>query len=74
MTHIARYKTKKEFKAAVSGKHAVFLEDPSIMRPVSGHIDHVVNVLDVVYVTNHPNRTWYASVSRDPKTKRLVVE
>ena len=67
MTHIvspARFPTKKAFKEAVEKDPArVFLDDPAIVNPLSGSVQHVVAIRGSVTVTNHPRRSWFANVA-----------
>lgn len=65
MTHIVSgFKSKKEFKDAVGANpRNVYVEDPSIFgNGVSGSVEHVSNKLGSFTVTNHPKRSWFASV------------
>ena len=77
MTHIARHKTKKEFKEAVALSQdldetgqakgrPVYLDDPSIFSPISGSIFEIMQKVHHITVTNHPKRSWFASVTRKP--------
>ena len=63
MTHIVSFKTKKAFKEAVSrDPRAVYVDDPSIFSPCSGSVEHVVKMMGMFTVTNHPKRSWFACV------------
>lgn len=77
MTHIAdvnEYKTKKSFKEAVlKNAKEVFIFDPSVFgNAVSGSVEHVLNKLGSFTVTNHPKRSWFASVKRNAKGDIVV--
>lgn len=68
MTHIAHFPTKKAFKEAVDTGENPYLEDPSIFSPVSGRVSNILTWMNeagktpVIYVTNHPKRSWFAEV------------
>lgn len=67
MTHIANYckfPTKKAFISAVKeNPERVFVEDPSIFPgSCSGNVLEVAKKLRSFCVTNHPKRSWFASV------------
>lgn len=63
--HISHFKTKKEFKEAIStNPKMVWLDDPAVIGAVSGYANEVVKEGGIVFVTNHPKRSWYAQVTR----------
>jgi hypothetical protein len=75
MTHIASHKTKKAFKEAVTLSQErdetgqakgrpVYLDDPSIFNPVSGSVFEIMQKVHHITVTNHPKRSWFASITR----------
>lgn len=64
MTCIANYKTKKAFKEAVANGRVV-IEDPSIFAPFYGTLASYMETHSLCTVTNHPKRSWYASVTMD---------
>ena len=77
MTHIASHKTKKAFKEAVALSQerdengqakgrTVYLDDPSMFNPVSGSVFEIMQQVNRITVTNHPKRSWFASVTRKP--------
>lgn len=75
MTCIADYKTKKAFKEAVAaGADHVRIEDPSIVAPFVGRLTSHPDIRAgrVITVTNHPKRSWFASVSMLPKGLRVL--
>lgn len=72
--HIADYPTKKAFKRAVESHGSVYLSDPAVVNPCSGYVSKVLKELSSVTVTNHPKRSWYASISRHSKTGKIIVE
>lgn len=75
MTHIANYPSKKAFKAAVEADaSSVYLDDPSIFDPVSGDVASVVEAKGIVFVTNHPKRSWYANVRKRADGQGYKVE
>jgi len=64
LTHIATgFKTKAAFKAAAElYPTRVTVYDPSIFDPVSGTVLEVARKKGTFVVTNHPKRSWFASV------------
>lgn len=74
MTHITEvFKTKKDFKTAtLADPTRVYLEDPAIIGAVSGSVAEIMKVKDLITVTNHPKRSWFAQVKRHP-SKGIVV-
>jgi hypothetical protein len=68
MTHIVsptRYPTKKAFREAVARDPShVYVEDPSMFNPFSGSVSECLAYFasKSFTVTNHPRRSWYASV------------
>lgn len=63
MTHIANYPTKKAFKEAVKvDPSRVYLDDPSMFNPVSGSVADIMGKVNMVTVTNHPKRSWFACI------------
>ena len=77
MTHIARYPTKKAFKDAIEKDPTkVVISDPAVVNPVSGRVSVVLATLearnDTLVVTNHPQRSWYATVKIGYNGKIIV--
>lgn len=76
MTHIVdptRFKTKKSFKEAVAADPAtVYLADPSIIDALSGPVDKLLKYRRLITVTNHPKRSWFASI--EMKNDKIVVK
>ena len=68
MTHIVipeRYRSKKAFREAVAvDPDRVFVSDPSLFDPISGSVREVGKVRGHFNVTNHPKRSWFATVTR----------
>lgn len=68
MTHIvstSRYPSKKAFREAVAAKAgAVYCDDPSIFNPCSGTVAEILSSRANFTVTNHPKRSWFASVAK----------
>ena len=66
MTCIARFATKKDFRAAVEtlGAEHVVVEDPSIFAPFRGSLFDYMSVRESATFTNHPKRSWFALVRR----------
>lgn len=77
MTHIVSpfsYKTKKAFKEAIKNGDDPYLADPSIVNPQSGRISELVtDETIVIFVTNHPKRSWFANLRLDARTGKIVV-
>ena len=72
MTCIVSYPTKKAFKAAVAAQGpAINIEDPSIFAPYYGPLSQHPDIAKgkSICVTNHPKRSWFASVGGDCKVK-----
>lgn len=68
MTCIVNYPTKKAFKDAVIAKDGrVPLSDPSYVDPFYGTLREYLERRGNCVVTNHPKRSWYASVKADGK-------
>lgn len=64
MTCIVSYPSKKAFREAVAtDPSTVRIEDPSIINPRSYTIDQLKEG-EVIFVTNHPRRSWFANVKR----------
>jgi len=64
MTHISSIKTKKAFKQAVTKEPSkVSLNDPSMFSPISGSVVFILERKGSVTATNHPKRSWFASIS-----------
>lgn len=77
MTCIASQKTKKEFRAAVESmaERRVTIEDPSIFRPFCGDLRNHPDLQSnggSITVTNHPKRSWFASVTRTEKGYKVA--
>ena len=71
---IANYPTKKAFKEAVANDpNSVWISDPACVDPCSGYLEDVLAIKGQVEVTNHPRRSWYASVTYNADGK-LIVE
>ena len=77
MTHISQFKTKKAFKDAVALSQeldntgqalgpTVYLDDASMFSPISGSVFDIMQKVDMITVTNHPKRSWFACVKRAP--------
>ena len=68
MPHIVlpfTFKSKKAFKEAVEAGRNPFCEDPSIFPgSCSGTVIDILNAKGYFTVTNHPKRSWFASVER----------
>jgi hypothetical protein len=65
MTHIVRYKTKKELKEALKHEpHTVYFEDPSIFPGAWSGYAPDMNIGQKFTCTNHPRRSWFALVER----------
>lgn len=70
---VTRYPTKKSLKEAVARSPAsVLIEDPSIVNP---RMFTAADILpgELVFVTNHPKRSWFAQVGRS-QAGQLVVK
>ena len=74
MTHISSFKTKKQLKEAVKEGKTVYLQDPSIINPVSGSLEQILEQKPDITCTNHPKRSWYARIYRNKKTGKIVVQ
>lgn len=73
MTHISEYKTKKLFKEMVKeDPYSVYLEDPAIIGGVSGYLPKILEKKESITVTNHPKRSWFASVETKTDGQYLV--
>lgn len=73
MTHYVedpkKYPTKKAFREAILAGENVRVVDPAIVGSVSGEVRTVLRILEsrgeeFYTVTNHPKRSWYATVDR----------
>jgi len=63
MPKIVSYKTKKAFKEACKDSpKEVYITDPSWFSPESGILTNLKNF--PITVTNHPKRSWFASVEK----------
>lgn len=66
MTHIVnpkKYLTKKAFIEAVNtDPNRVYLDDPAIVGARAGSVTHVMQGKDMITVTNHPKRSWFAKI------------
>lgn len=73
MTHFSmlnEYPTKKSLKEAIKDNpYKVLLHDPSIVNAVSGCVPAILEEKNPFTVTNHPKRTWFASVEIAKKGK-----
>lgn len=68
MTCIVNYPTKKAFKEAVIAREGrVALTDPSFVASFSGSLREYMETRASCTVTNHPKRSWFASVKKDGK-------
>lgn len=69
MTLIVQYKTKKAFKEAVKDDPTkVYIEAPGLHSPAEeGFLSEVMKINDHITVTNHPKRSWFASVKNGKK-------
>jgi hypothetical protein len=65
--------TKAEFKRLVhkqpidTGRYGVRITDPSIVAPYTGAVERHPDLLrdgGSITITNHPRRSWFASVTR----------
>ena len=72
MTCIVNFKTKKEFKNAVNNNELILMENPSIFEPYCGVLqDYFENNVTETF-TNHPKRSWFASVTKN--NGKLIVK
>ena len=62
MTHIASYPSKKAFKEACKAGLDPYLDDPSMFDPVSGRVSQIMQKRNMITVTNHPKRSWFACI------------
>lgn len=68
MTCHVQYATKKAFREAVLARDGrVALTDPSYVDPFYGTLREYLERRGNCTVTNHPKRSWYASVKADGK-------
>jgi len=72
MTCIVDFKTKKEFKNAVNNNESILMENPSIFEPSCGSFWDYMEVNKMETFTNHPKRSWFASVTN--KQGKLIVK
>lgn len=70
MTCIVAHKTKKSLKEEIRKGVSVIIQDPSIMSSRSFQVSDIQEG-ETVFVTNHPQRTWFAKITR--KSGMLVV-
>jgi len=67
MTHqvdIGLFPTKKSLISAVANvPGGVYLKDPSLVKPHSLRADQIIEG-ECIYCTNHPRRSWFASITR----------
>ena len=63
MTCITSFKTKKELKEHCEKANNFFMEDPSIFAPFCGTAQDYLKKNSSFCVTNHPKRSWFASVT-----------
>jgi hypothetical protein len=62
---IAQYKTKKALKEAVAkDPKSVLIVEPSIMGEWTKYLTEIPDNLFPLYVTNHPKRSWFASIKK----------
>jgi len=77
MTHIAnpsKYPSKKAFKEAIKlDPSKVYLDDPSMFNPVSGYVSEIMARNNMITVTNHPKRSWFACIKVHP-VKGITVD
>ncbi len=77
MTHITSAKTKKDLKVKAASYNEdglfanTYFSDPSVFDPQS-YTFHTLPVGKSITVTNHPKRTWFASISKLPSGKVQV--
>lgn len=72
MTCIVNYPTKKAFREALAVQGpALIIEDPSFFAPYYGPIvSHPdISASRSITVTNHPKRSWFASVDGTLKVR-----
>ena len=62
MTCICEFKTKKDLKEHVERENNFFMEDPSIFKPFCGTALDYLESVQSFCITNHPKRSWFASV------------
>ena len=72
MPCIVNFKTKKEFKQAVKDGQTVIMENPSMFEPYYGSFWDYMEVNKMETFTNHPKRSWFASVTN--KQGKLIVK
>ena len=66
MTHIVdpkRFPSKKSLRTAMEAGEGVLFSDPSIFEPRS-YYSLEMPVGTTITCTNHPKRSWFASVTR----------
>jgi hypothetical protein len=63
MTHIVNIKTKKLLKEKLANNESVYFEDPSVFTPNST-LSELMPVGSSLTCTNHPKRSWFASVTK----------
>lgn len=62
--NIEKYPTKTSLRKAIrEDPSKIYLHDPSIVGNFSGMIEEVLKHKKNIVVTNHPKRTWFASVT-----------
>jgi hypothetical protein len=66
-----RFKHKKALRLAIEAGEPVLITDPSIVRPRTFFSSEIVEG-EMVTVTNHPKRQWFAQIER--KNGKLEVK
>ncbi len=72
---VSGYKTKKALKEAVlNDPTKIYIDDPSFINPKSGYIPEVIeqNTRGIA-VTNHPKRSWFATIKWSERKKAYTV-
>lgn len=61
------FDTKRAFRYAVGQHpHQVFVKNPAPFEPFYGSLSHAMRTREMITVTNHPKRSWFAQVTRRP--------
>jgi hypothetical protein len=66
-----KYSTKKKLKEDVEKGIVVFIEDPSIVHPRTFTTSEM-NDGDVVVVTNHPKRSYFAQIKKSNGMLKVI--
>ncbi len=62
--NITKYPTKTALRKAIrEDPSKVYLHDPSIVGNFSGMVDEILKIKPNIVVTNHPKRSWFASIT-----------